>query len=129
MKLVHPLPADLRIKPNRAPSKPKQLKDFREAYGALIREVKIGRKLVSNVTLHTDAQFSANGSVIHRPENATTAAVLEFRHGNKKIWVIANKYGRTADNIYQLSQSFCNWRKIVDSGVTWRREKMVPKQG
>ena len=123
MKLVHPLPPDLEIKPNRAPKTPSHgYKNFGEAFGNLNKEVRKAK--VRFATLHTDVQFNASGQMIHRPAGAMNAAVLEFRWKDKKIWMCMNKYTRTADNIQELSKVFQHWRMFMQSGVKFKKEKM-----
>jgi len=121
MRLQYPLIYPDGMRANRMPKKMNPKKDYKEAIGALVKELRLARakdsRLLSNV--HLNASGSVYGSNPGGP-----GVMLEFKKGKTRYHWLLDQYDRTADNIYAMSKLVHNWRMFLDSGVRSWREKM-----
>lgn len=95
-------------------------KDMIEALNEMRKEIKatgIFGTLITNVDMNPSGQRRG-------AEIAVTAAQIEFKSGGKRYNFYCDKYFRTADNIWALSQALKHWRKFREEKIFVQTENL-----
>ena len=126
MKIQFPLDYPKGLIPTRKTRAAKLSKDYREAIGALQKEVRLTTSQlgVSSWILVSNMDLGAKGEVYSRHRDGV-GVQLKFRYGGCSHFWIIDKYDRTADNIYALSVALHNWRMYIGKGVKSWTENIV----
>ena len=93
-----------------------------DVIAAIKKEVRLGK--LRHAILYTDTRFNKLGKMNHIMQMGSTAAVIEYRVGEKRHWMIMHKYHRCPDNIYALAKAMEHRRKFKQSGVAMCQEQM-----